>query len=312
MRFSPDKSCSFYFYGFVLLHVAVWTILPSLFWHNLHLDTIEAVSWGYEWHLGYDKHPPLSAWLANGIYEIFGPQIWPFYFLSQICVGLTFVAVWHLAKALLPIEHALMSVILLEAVYYYNFTSVEFNANIALMPLWSWLALYAWKIFSDPGHMRNWIIFAVIAAFAMMAKYYILILIAAVFLLFLYDKNSWFLFKTPAPYISGAVFVLLLYPHLRWLIQNDFVTLSYARGRTASEYHPYNHFVIPIIFFCSQFFSLLAAMMVFLFSGFCKARLKIPHGKNPIFEAGSSHENWLSQIANDKKKSFWYLSELHH
>ena len=47
-------------FGAVLaLHAAVWTALPALLYPNLPLDLIEALMYGREWQLGYDKLPPL-------------------------------------------------------------------------------------------------------------------------------------------------------------------------------------------------------------------------------------------------------------
>lgn len=44
---------------FLVLHFTVWTILPALLYANLPLDLIEALVYGREWQLGYDKLPPL-------------------------------------------------------------------------------------------------------------------------------------------------------------------------------------------------------------------------------------------------------------
>src|SRR5262245_29838461 len=47
------------FAAFLALHVVVWTALPTLLYPNLPLDLIEALTYGREWQLGYDKLPPL-------------------------------------------------------------------------------------------------------------------------------------------------------------------------------------------------------------------------------------------------------------
>ena len=53
------------FAGFLALHAAVWTALPTLLYPNLPLDLIEALIYGREWQLGYDKLPPLPWWLVR-------------------------------------------------------------------------------------------------------------------------------------------------------------------------------------------------------------------------------------------------------
>ena len=40
-----------------------------------------------------------------------------------------------------------LSVILLEGIYFYNFTTPEFNVNVCQLPFWSLTVFYAWKIF---------------------------------------------------------------------------------------------------------------------------------------------------------------------
>ena len=55
--------------AFLVLHAAVWTALPALLYPNLPLDLIEALTYGREWQLGYDKLPPLPWWLVEIVYR---------------------------------------------------------------------------------------------------------------------------------------------------------------------------------------------------------------------------------------------------
>ncbi|MBU6141153.1 MAG: glycosyltransferase family 39 protein [Proteobacteria bacterium] len=254
---------SLYFYSFVAAHVFVWTLLPTIFRYDLALDSVEAIAWGHSWQLGYVKHPPISAWMAEGMMNIFPQQMWAIYFLAQICLALSFIATWELAKDFLPRQQAFMSILLLECIYYYNFTSTEFNANIALLPLWSFVTLYAWKVTKNPNSLKNWLIFAVFCALAMLTKYYAAMLFASIFLFFLHNKKLRKNLLTPAPYLFGATLILLLLPHIFWLIENDFVTFTYAKNRSNSDYHFYNHLLNPFLFFCSQALSLLLPSLVF-------------------------------------------------
>ena len=45
--------------AFLAVHALVWTALPALLYYNLPLDVIEAMTYGREWQLGYEKLPPL-------------------------------------------------------------------------------------------------------------------------------------------------------------------------------------------------------------------------------------------------------------
>ena len=52
------------FAAFLFLHAVVWSALPAILYLNLPLDLIEALTYGREWQLGYDKLPPLPWWLV--------------------------------------------------------------------------------------------------------------------------------------------------------------------------------------------------------------------------------------------------------
>ena len=53
-----------FFYIFLTAHLIIWTAIPTLTNNNLPLDTIEALAWGSNLDWGFNKHPPMSAFLA--------------------------------------------------------------------------------------------------------------------------------------------------------------------------------------------------------------------------------------------------------
>ena len=53
------------FYIFVFVHLLLWTLVPTLTNHNLPLDTIEHLAWGSNLDWGYNKHPPMVAFLLE-------------------------------------------------------------------------------------------------------------------------------------------------------------------------------------------------------------------------------------------------------
>ena len=71
---------------FLLSHLVIWTLIPSISNNNLPLDTIEHLAWASDYQLGYGKHPPLVAWVLGFFFSIFSNQDWAYYFLSQLFV----------------------------------------------------------------------------------------------------------------------------------------------------------------------------------------------------------------------------------
>src|SRR5580704_15233690 len=78
---------------FAVLHVIAWTALPTSLYRNLPLDLIEALTYGREWQLGYDKLPPLPWWLVELAYRLVGHDV-AYYALAEVAVIAAFAAVW--------------------------------------------------------------------------------------------------------------------------------------------------------------------------------------------------------------------------
>ena len=89
------------FYIFVTTHLILWTVVPTITNSNLPLDTIEALAWGSNLDWGFNKHPPLSAFFPEVFFQIFGPQDWAYYFLSQIFVVVSFFIIFKLSQEIL-------------------------------------------------------------------------------------------------------------------------------------------------------------------------------------------------------------------
>ena len=244
------------FFIFALSHLIIWTLVPSLTNKNLPLDTIEALAWGSNLDWGFDKHPPMSAFFTEVLYQIFGPQDWVFYLLSQIFVLIAFYFVFKFAYEILEdIKLSLISVLLLETIYFYNFTSPEFNVNICQLPFWSLVVYYSWKIYkSKEIKFIDCFLVGLFAAIGFLSKYLFIYLLISIDLLFIYlifiKKIKKFDFKY---LITLEVFIVLLVPHIIWLYNNEFVTITYGLKRTGiEETNLIDHIKHPIIFLIKQ------------------------------------------------------------
>src|SRR6202049_3898365 len=94
------------FAAFAGLHALVWTALPTLLYANLPLDLIEALVYGREWQLGYDKLPPLPWWLIEAVHRAFGADI-AYYATAQAAVLIAFALVFALSRRLVGAVGAL-------------------------------------------------------------------------------------------------------------------------------------------------------------------------------------------------------------
>ena len=244
------------FYIFVTAHLIFWTLIPSLTNQNLPLDTIEALAWGSNLDWGFNKHPPMSAFFPEVFFQIFGAQDWVYYLLSQIFVIISFYYVFKFSQEFLKNDLlSLISVLLIEAIYFYNFTTPEFNVNVCQLPFWSLTVYFSWKIYTSKEiKFSDCFLVGLFAAFGFLSKYLFVYLLASIDLLFIYlifiKKDRKFDFKY---LITLEVFLIILVPHLIWLNNNEFITITYGLARTGLEQSGLiDHIKFPLIFLIKQ------------------------------------------------------------
>ena len=249
------------FYIFLSVHLITWTIVPALVNNNLPLDVIEALAWGSNLDWGFNKHPPGSAFFPELFFILFGPQDWAYYLLSQIFVIISFYIVFKLSIEFLnDIKLSLISVLILESIFYYNFTTPEFNVNVAQLPFWAATVYLAWKVFENNNpNIIYLILIGFTATAGLLSKYLFVYILLSIFLFFSYFmfilKKKKFQFKY---LISVEVFLILLIPHLIWLSNNDYVTITYGLARSGLDVGALSdHFINPIKLILKQFVILI-------------------------------------------------------
>ena len=257
---SLNRNINNIFFIFVLSHLLIWTVVPTITNKNLPLDVIEALAWGSNLDWGFNKHPPGSAFFPEIFFQIFGAQDWAYYFLSSLFVVISFYFVFKVADEILSSKLlSLFSVLILEAIYFYNFTTPEFNVNVCQLPFWSLVVYFSWKIYSSKEiKLSDCFFIGLFGAIGFLSKYLFVYLLASIFLLFMYliliKKDRKFDFKY---FLILEVFVILLIPHFIWLYGNDFITILYGLKRTGLEPSLINHFEQPILFLFKQIGTLL-------------------------------------------------------
>jgi len=250
------KQTKFFFYIFLIIHLVLWTLIPSLTNDNLPLDTIEALAWGSNLDWGFNKHPPMSAMIVEVFYSVFGSNDWAYYLLSQIFIIFSFFVIFQFSKEILNNEIlALISVLLLEGIYFYNFTTPEFNVNVCQIPFWVLTVYYSWKIYNQKlPKLKDCVIVGIFAVGGFLSKYLFIYLLLAIDILFIYliffKKERKFHFNY---LISLEVFLVLLIPHIIWLVNNNFITIIYGLSRSGVDSSTFlDHIIYPIIFIFKQ------------------------------------------------------------
>ena len=251
------------FYVFIFSHLFLWTLIPSVSNLNLPLDTIEALAWGSNLDWGFNKHPPFSAFATEFFYLIFGNSDWSYYLLSQIFVVTSFFFVWKFSNEIFEDKtYSLISVLILSGIYFFNFTTPEFNVNISQLPFWA-LCVYFFYRAINFNKKIDWVFLGIFSALGFLSKYLFIYLLAA-FLIYIILNLKKLKKVIPNYLLSLTISLILLIPHFFWLFQNNFITISYGLNRTGlTEFNILNHFSNPLIFLTKQIIILIPFFIMF-------------------------------------------------
>ena len=263
------------FYILCLYHLIIWTFVPYFSNKNLPLDVIEALAWGQNFYLGYNKHPPLSAWIPGLLFKIFGNKDWIYYLLSQVFIVISFIFLWKLSSLFFKKKsQILLSILAIEGIAFYTFDTPQFNVNICQIPLWIGTVYFFFKSIKN-NKIINWIFLGVFSALGFLTKYIFAYLLISLFfyLIFISTKKKKISFNFLYALLS---FLLITIPHLQWLIQNDFTTLYYAIKRGGlNEFNIYNHLLNPVKFLMNQIIVLLPFLLL-IYILVKKIKVKLP------------------------------------
>lgn len=256
------------------LHFIIWAIMPWAINENPPLDVIEAIVWGRELMWGYPKHPPLAIFLTQFAYLLGGKSAFLIYVLSQVAVISTLLIIWKLASEFVDEKRSILAAAILQGIFFFNYTTPEFNPNVLQMPLWAAICLLSYYAIVR-GNLKYWIGLGIVCGLAFITKYFAAILFLCLLALLFFTKEGRKYFVTTKPYVAFFCFLLVIYPHVVWIINSDFLTLKYAAGRTENNSGLVGHFILPLRFALSQAWVILFACLIFIFAAKSLPRINI-------------------------------------
>ncbi len=251
------------FFIFLILHITLWTLAPTLFRCNLPMDALEGMNWGHQLQWGYDKNPWLNASLSRLALFLGGPSGWMTYLFSQLSVGLCLLAVWRLGQKILPPFTALVGVLMLEGLQYFNFHAIDFNDNTLELSCWALTVLFFYRALIQ-NKLLDWLAVGCFAALGMMAKYYTVVLLLSLVFFTVWQKEARVIWRQKGVYVAFVIFALVSLPHVIWLFLNDFVTVRYVGARVGDQPTAWQHIAYPAVFLWQQFEVLLPGLVLLL------------------------------------------------
>jgi 4-amino-4-deoxy-L-arabinose transferase-like glycosyltransferase len=226
---SDDKASGLLVAGFVVLHVVLWTVILTVLksTQDVHFDVAEAYAWGQKFLLGYGKHPPLSGWVAGIWFMIFPAADWATYALAMMTVGCGIMLCWLIALRVVDRRRAFFMVVMLALYPIFNFKGFKYNPDLLQLVTLP-LVVLAYLDAFEKRSARSGLWLGLAGAAALMTKYWVLTLIGAIGLAALLHPERLKFLRSPAPWVAVATLMVAMTPHFIWLVQVNFLPLTYA------------------------------------------------------------------------------------
>ncbi|MGV8985245.1 MAG: glycosyltransferase family 39 protein [Cypionkella sp.] len=258
----PNRSLTF-----IGLHMLVWYVMIVIakpFLDN-YGDMAEVYAWSQHLLMGSDKHPQFLPWMAHLWFEVAPRSVASFYALAAINLGVAFVGIYALGRQLLATRGQALAAVALQALAFPYLTLADkLNMNAICQSTWPW-AVWAFVVALNHPTARGRNLaalgFGILAAVAMLSKYYSAVLMASV-LIIAFTPRVIGIWRKPTPWLALGAFSVAILPHLLWQRQHGFETMGYIeeQGKGLDLHHFISFGLTPIYYWIIPWGTALAML----------------------------------------------------
>ena len=145
-----------------------------------------------------------------------GNSLFGVYLLSQICVVVTYWAVFALGRSIVGAQHAALAVLLMVGISAFTVPTPDFGPVTLTMALWAVILLHYWRAVNE-GKRGYWVALAVEIGLLFLTTYAGLLLLAVLALFTAANKRARAAMHSTDPWLASLVALVVLFPHLLWL-----------------------------------------------------------------------------------------------
>jgi 4-amino-4-deoxy-L-arabinose transferase-like glycosyltransferase len=204
----PDALCHFIRHPLTSL-ISGWRYQAAIWWHRLFygaVGTPTVLMVGHE----FRRHRPRApARLAEIVYTLLG--IVGVYLLAQICVVVTFWAVFQLGRAIVGEQHAAMAVLLMVGIVVMTVWSPDFGPATLGMAYAALLLLHFWRAIGE-NQRHCWFLLALDLGLLLLTTYAGLILFVCMMIFMITTDRGQAALQTIALWFAAILVAVLLFP----------------------------------------------------------------------------------------------------
>ena len=213
----------------------VWTLVPAWFYSGPPGNLPAVLAVGHEFQFGTYLGPPLAFWLAEAVFRLTGRSLFAIYALSQICVVVTYWAVFRLGRAIVGAQQAAIAVLLMVGISTFTVATPEFGPVILTMPLWAMTLLHYWMVVAEKRSGYA-IALAIEVALILLTTYAGTVLVGLLILFTCASARTRPLLRATTLWPAAIAAVVLAVPNLYWVVTtNDEFLATLGRLRAADS-----------------------------------------------------------------------------
>lgn len=208
----------------VLLQAAMWLFVALVFYRSPPGNLATLLAFGREYQVGTDLGPPLAVWLADIAYRAAGGHMFGVYVLAELCEIATFVALYHLARAVIGAQQAVLAVLLTMTLLVFSSSALDFGPLVLARPLWALLLLHSWQLIGQ-RRGNGWFAWSIEAGLLLLttpAAIYLLLLLVIFALTTAGGRRT---LRALDPLYALVVVAVLVLPYAIWVMRAETLTV---------------------------------------------------------------------------------------
>lgn len=228
-----SRACVLVGWRVAAVGVAIYVcVLRLIFLGLVDLWPQEAYYWNYAQHLdiGYLDHPPMVAWLIWATTSLFGDNEFGVRFAAWLGWFATAFFSFGLTRQLFGKSPAFVSLLLVAALPFFFATGFLMTPDAPLVTAWAGTLCFLARAMIG-GKRNAWWGVGICIGLGMLSKYTIALLVPAMLLFMLVDRQARGWLKRPEPYAAAVLALLIFSPVIYWNVENGLASFTFQSLR---------------------------------------------------------------------------------
>jgi len=205
----------------------VWLSLLDASSLSAPTDNIEQLTWVRSLEWGYYKHPPLPTWLLWPVVQLLGLRSISTYLLGAGVTLASLGLMTHWLTRMRGARFALLALLAALCITFYNGRLYYFNHNTVMFMFVVGSAWTSWQAFRLRS-LTWWVLLGVMLGLGGLSKYQIVVAAVSVAVVWLQQRAWRDSIHRRGAALAVLTALLVMAPHLAWMVQNDFAPIHYA------------------------------------------------------------------------------------